>query len=65
MPATSAERVRAHRARRRRREVLLPIPVSDYELRKIALRGYEGAALTPRRRSPIPRTVPKPAARSR
>ena len=34
------------RARRRRREILLPIPVSADELREIALRGYEGAVST-------------------
>ena len=44
MATTPAQRVRAHRARRRRRDVQLTIEVSEIDLREIALRGYAGAA---------------------
>ena len=44
MATTPAQRVRAHRARRRRRDVQLTIDVSEIDLREIALRGYAGAA---------------------
>ena len=37
MATTSAQRVRAHRVRRRRREVQLTIEVSETDLREIAL----------------------------
>jgi hypothetical protein len=46
MGTTSAQRVRAHRARRRRGEILLPVRVSAVELKENALQGYEGAAST-------------------
>jgi hypothetical protein len=49
MTTTSAQRVRAHRARRRRREVQLTIEVSEIDLREIALRGYADAASTNRK----------------
>jgi hypothetical protein len=39
MATTSAQRVRAHRVRRRRREVQLTIEVSEIDLREIALGG--------------------------
>jgi hypothetical protein len=48
MRTTSAQRVRAHRARCRRREILLTIEVSEADLRDIALAGYAGAASTDR-----------------
>jgi hypothetical protein len=44
MATTSAQRVRAHRVRRRRCEVQLTIEVSEIDLREIALAGYAGAA---------------------
>jgi hypothetical protein len=47
---TSAERMRPHRARRRRREVQLTIEVSETDLREIALAGYSDAASTDRKR---------------
>jgi hypothetical protein len=39
MATTSAERMRDHRSRRRRREVQLTIEVSEADLREIALRA--------------------------
>jgi hypothetical protein len=48
MTTTSAQRVRAHRARCHRREFLLTIEVSEADLRDIALAGYPGAASTDR-----------------
>jgi hypothetical protein len=48
MATTSAERMRPHRARHRRREVQLTIEVSENDLREIALRGYADAASTNR-----------------
>ena len=44
--ATSAERMRALRERRRRGLRKLRIEVSEEELRAIAKRGYEGAVTT-------------------
>ena len=44
MRTTSAERVRVHRARRRRGKLRLTIDLHAGDLRQIALRGYEGAA---------------------
>jgi hypothetical protein len=44
--ATSAERMRALRERRRRRLRRLTIEVSENDLRAIAERGYEGTAST-------------------
>ena len=49
MQLTSAQRVRAHRARRRRCEVQLTIEVSEADLRDIALAGYADAASTDRK----------------
>ena len=46
MATTGAERMRAHRARRRRRVRKLTIEVSEDNLRAIAKRDYEGAAST-------------------
>ena len=46
MATTSAQRVRAHRTRRRRREVQLTIEVSEIDLREIALRSYADATST-------------------
>jgi hypothetical protein len=46
MATTGAERMRAHRARRRRRVRKLTIEVSEDNLRAIAERDYEGAAST-------------------
>jgi hypothetical protein len=43
---TSAERMRAHRERARRRLRRLTIDVSEDDLRTLAERGYEGAANT-------------------
>jgi hypothetical protein len=40
------QQMRAHRARRRRREVQLTIEVSEIDLREIALAGYADAAST-------------------
>jgi hypothetical protein len=48
MATTSAQRVRAHRTRRRRREIQLTIEVSEADLRDIALAGYAGAASSER-----------------
>jgi hypothetical protein len=50
MTTTPAQRIRAHRARRRRREVQLTIEVSETDLREIALAGYSDAASTDRKR---------------
>ena len=50
MATTSAQRVRAHRVRRRRREVQLTIEVSETDLREIALAGYADAASSNRKR---------------
>ena len=49
MATTSAQRVRAHRVRRRRREVQLTIEVSETDLREIALAGYADAASSNRK----------------
>jgi hypothetical protein len=49
MTTTPAKRMRAHRARCRRREVQLTIEVSEIDLREIALRGYADAASTDRK----------------
>jgi hypothetical protein len=46
MATTGAERMRAHRARRRRRVRKLTIEVSEDDLRAIAERDYEGAVST-------------------
>jgi hypothetical protein len=49
MTTTPAQRMRAARARRRRREVQLTIEVSETDLREIALAGYsDRACQTPR-----------------
>ena len=48
MRTTSAERMRALRARRRRTKLRLMIDLHEDDLREIALRGYEGAASTDR-----------------
>ena len=50
MATTSAQRVRAHRVGRRRREVQLTIEVSETDLREIALAGYADAASSNRKR---------------
>ena len=44
MATTAAERMRAHRARRRRRVRRLTIEVSEDDLKALAEHGYEGAA---------------------
>ena len=44
MAVTAMERMRAVRARRRRRTFVLSVEVHEDDLREIALRGYEGAA---------------------
>ena len=44
MAMTGTERMRAHRARRRRRVRKLTIDVSEDDLKALAERGYEGAA---------------------
>jgi len=49
MATTSLQRMRARRARRRRREVQLPIEVSETDLWEIALAGYADAASTDRK----------------
>jgi hypothetical protein len=49
MATTAAQRVRAHRTRRRRREVQLTIEVSEIDLREIALRSYADATSTDRK----------------
>jgi hypothetical protein len=49
MATTPAQRVRAHRTRRRRREVQVTIEVSETDLREIALAGYADAASTDRK----------------
>jgi hypothetical protein len=41
--------MRAHRARRRRREVQLTIEVTETDMREIALAGYADAASTDRK----------------
>jgi hypothetical protein len=50
--ATSAERMRALRERRRRRLRRLTIEVSEDDLRAIAERGYEGAVFASYRVQP-------------
>jgi hypothetical protein len=50
MATTSAQRVRAHRASRRRREVQLTIEVSEGDLLEIARAGYGGRPRTGRPR---------------
>jgi hypothetical protein len=50
MTTTPAQRVRAHRARCRRREVQLTIEVTRTDLRSLALAGYADAASTDRKR---------------
>ena len=50
MAMTAKERVRAVRERRRRRMLVLSVEVHEDDLREIALRGYEDAATTDRRR---------------
>jgi hypothetical protein len=50
MAMTAAERVRAVRERRRRREIQLMVVLHEDELREIARRGYDDAATTDRRR---------------
>jgi hypothetical protein len=52
MTTTPAQRMRAHRARCRRREVQLTIEVSETDLREIALAGYANAASTDRKARP-------------
>ena len=49
MTTTPAQRMRALRARCRRREVQLTIEVSETDLREIALAGYADAASTDRK----------------
>jgi hypothetical protein len=49
MTITPAQRVRAHRARRRRREVQLTIDVTKADLLEIAKAGYAGATSTSRK----------------
>ena len=44
MAMTGTERMRAHRARRRRRVRKLTIEVSEDDLKALAERGYEGTA---------------------
>jgi hypothetical protein len=44
MAMTGTERMRAHRARRRRRVRKLTVEVSEDDLQALAERGYEGAA---------------------
>jgi hypothetical protein len=46
---TSVQWMRAHRARRRRREVQLTIEVTETDMREIALAGYADAASTDRK----------------
>jgi hypothetical protein len=46
MAMTAAERVRAVRERRRRREIQLTVVLHEDDLGEIARRGYEGAAST-------------------
>jgi hypothetical protein len=48
MRTTSAERMRALRARRRRGKVCVEVDLHEDDLREIALRGYEGAASSDR-----------------
>ena len=47
--ATSTERSRETRKRRRRREWIVPVRVTESELKGIAQRGYAGAASADRR----------------
>ena len=49
MTTTPTQRVRAHRVRRRRREIQLTIEVSEADLREIARAGYADAASTNRK----------------
>jgi hypothetical protein len=46
MAMTAAERVRAVRERRRRREIQLTVVLHEDDMAEIAKRGYEGAAST-------------------
>jgi hypothetical protein len=48
MRTTSAQRMCALRARRRRGKLCLEVDLHEDDLREIALRGYEGAASTDR-----------------
>jgi hypothetical protein len=48
MRTTSAKRMRALRARRRRAKLRLMIDLHQDDLREIALRGYAGAASSDR-----------------
>ena len=48
MRTTSAERMRALRARRRRGKVCVEVNLHEDDLREIALRGYDGAASSDR-----------------
>jgi hypothetical protein len=71
--------MRAHRARRRRREVQLTIEVTETDMREIALAGYADAASTDRKAQAqavaifvsdhllhgVRRSGPSPAARER
>ena len=50
MAMTAAERVRAVRERRRRREIQLTVVLHEDDLREIARHGYDGAASTDRAR---------------
>ena len=50
MATTSAQRVRAHRVSRRRREIQLTVTITKTGLRSIALAGYADAASTNRKR---------------
>ncbi len=51
--ATSAERMRAHRERARRRLRRLTVDVSEDDLRTLAERGYEWAASTDADHDPV------------
>jgi hypothetical protein len=57
MRTTSAQRVRVHRARRRRGKLRLTIDLHEDDLRQIALRGYEGAASSDRNAQAEPVTA--------
>jgi len=48
MRTTSAKRMRALRARRRRGKLRLEVDLHEDDLREIALRGYDGAASSDR-----------------
>jgi hypothetical protein len=60
MRTTSAERMRALRARRRRGKLRLEVDLHADDLREIALRGYEGAASTDGRSRPRPSLCSSP-----